>query len=67
MKHLQNININVSNNKLGDIGTKTLAVGLIDLGNLTKLKLVLDGVEVTEKGCHYIGRLISKLPNLIEL
>lgn len=29
MKNLHSININVSNNKIGDIGTKTLAVGLI--------------------------------------
>lgn len=65
MKSLHSININLSNNKIGDIGTKTLAVALIDLTNLTKLKLILDGIDVTEKGCHYIGRLISKLPNLI--
>jgi hypothetical protein len=56
--------MNLSNNKIGDLGMKSLSVGLIGLTNVTKLKLYLDGIDVTEKGCHYLGRLISQLQHL---
>lgn len=64
LKSLHNISINLSNNKIGDLGIKSLCVGLIGLASIQRLKLLLDGVEVTEKGCHYLGRLISQLPHL---
>ena len=46
---------------------KSLSIGLIGQALIEKLKLSLDGVDVSEKGCHYLGRLISQLPHLTEL
>lgn len=67
LKNLHIVNLNVSNNKIGDLGVKSLSIGLIGQASIEKLKLSLDGVDVSEKGCHYLGRLISQLPHLTEL
>lgn len=64
MKTLHNLSINLSNNKIADLGIKAISVALIGLANLQRLKLFLDSVDVTEKGCHYLGRLISQLAHL---
>ncbi len=47
MKNLHSININLSNNKIGDLGMKSLSIGLIGLTSMTKLKLYLDGIDVS--------------------
>lgn len=57
----------MSNNKISDQGLKNLTVFLGAISSIRKLRLILDNCELTEKGCLYIGRLISQLPTLTDL
>ena len=44
MKTLHNLSINLSNNRIADLGIKSISVALIGLTNLQRLKLFLDSV-----------------------
>lgn len=61
------LDLNLSNNKLSDFAFKYLCNSVLNLKSITRLRLVLDTCSFTEKGCHYLGRLISQEPKLEEL
>lgn len=58
------LDLNLSNNKLSDFAFKYLCNSVLNLKSITRLRLVLDTCSFTEKGCHYLGRLISQEPKL---
>jgi hypothetical protein len=55
--NLDVLDLNLSNNKLSDLAIKYLTKSLIK--SLVKIRLMIDSCGITEKGCRYIGRLIS--------
>lgn len=62
--NLEGLDLNLSNNRLSDFSFKYLCNSLLSLKTMVRLRLVLDTCSLTEKGCHYIGRLISQEPRL---
>jgi hypothetical protein len=64
MAKLETLDLNLSNNKLSDFAFKYLCNSVLTLKAITKLRLVLDTCSLSEKGCHYVGRLISQEPRL---
>lgn len=61
---IETLDMNLSNNKLSDFAFKYLCNSVLVLKSITKLRLVFDTCSLTEKGCHYLGRLISQEPNI---
>ena len=61
---LESLDLNFSNNKLSDFAFKYLCNSVLNIKSISKLRLVFDTCSLTEKGCHYIGRLISQEPKL---
>lgn len=61
------LDLNFSNNKLSDFAFKYLCTSVLLVKNISKLRLVFDTCSLTEKGCLYLGRLISQEPKLEEL
>ena len=64
LSHLETLDLNLSNNKLSDFAFKYLCNSVLNLKTINKLRLAFDTCSLTEKGCHYIGRLISQEPKL---
>lgn len=65
--HLKDINVNLSHNKIEDVGVKQLTKLIGELKQLTNLRLIFDSCGVSEKGCLYIGRLLSQNQDIVEL
>lgn len=59
--------MNISNNKLTDFAFKYLCNSLITIKKIHQIRLVFDNCMLTEKGCLYIGRLLSQQPTLEEI
>ena len=64
---LEVLDLNFSNNNLSDFAFKYLCNSVLNLKCITKLRLIFDTCSLTEKGCHYLGRLISQEPRLQEV
>lgn len=67
LQRLTSVDLNFSNNRLGDLGLKSITGAFMVLANIKKLRLLLDGCSATEKGCIYVGRLLSNLHSLSDL
>jgi hypothetical protein len=61
---LEQLDLNFSNNRLSDFAFKYLCNSVLLLKSLRQIRLVLDTCSLTEKGCLYLGRLISQEPRL---
>ena len=64
---LEMLDLNFSNNKLTDFAFKNLCNSVSNVKSIRKIRLVFDTCCLTEKGCLYLGRLISQEPNLEEI
>ncbi len=62
---LKSIDLNISNNpNFNDGAIRLLSKSLLMIKGISKLRLLLDSLDLTEKGCLYLGRLISEEPSL---
>lgn len=57
---LEQLDLNFSNNRLSDFAFKYLCNSVLLLKSLRQIRLVFDTCSLTEKGCLYLGRLISQ-------
>lgn len=60
LTNLEILDFNFSNNKLTDFAFKYLCTSVLLVKSLIKIRLVFDTCSLTEKGCLYIGRLLSQ-------
>ena len=64
---LESLDLNLSHNKLEDTGVKYMSKAILEIKTLRKLRVAYDWCLVTAKGCLYVGRMISELPELRDL